>query len=114
MHRAGSLWRRTSRRASESPFALMPYYLALAVWTVAGMAFFIWCARLFLPKGFPPLIAALTPAATINIWAGHYGFLFGGLWLLCFYFLDQKPKLAGMFAGLLTFKPHLGLMIAVT
>src|SRR5690349_552660 len=57
-----------------APFALIPYYVALAVWTIAGMAFFIWCAKPHLPNGFSPVLAALTSAATINIWNGHYGF----------------------------------------
>lgn len=97
-----------------APFALVPYYVALATWTVFGVLFFIWCARPFLPKGFPPLLAVLTPAATINIWNGHYAFLLGGLWLLCFRNLERQPKRAGIFAGLLTLKPHLGVMIAAT
>ena len=97
-----------------APFALVPYYVALAAWTVLGALFFIWCTRPFLPKGFPPFLAVLTPAATINIWNGHYGFLLGGLWLLCFRNLERKPKRAGIFAGLLTLKPHLGLLIAAT
>ena len=97
-----------------APFALMPYYAALAAWTLLGVLFFIWCAKPFLPKAFPPLLAVLTPAATINIWNGHYGFLLGGLWLLCFRDLERQPKRAGIFAGLLTLKPHLGVMIAAT
>jgi hypothetical protein len=98
----------------DAPFALLPYYWALALWTALGIAFFVWCARPFLPKGFPPILVALTPAATINIWNGHYGFLLGGLWLLTFRDIETKPARAGIFAGLLTFKPHLGLMIAAT
>jgi len=97
-----------------APFALMPYYIALAVWTFLGVLFFTWCARSFVPRGFPPLLAAFTPAATMNIWNGHYGFLLGGLWLLCFRNLERQPKRSGIFAGLLTLKPHLGIMIAAT
>ena len=37
-----------------APFALMPYYAALAAWTLLGVLFFIWCAKPFLPKAFPP------------------------------------------------------------
>jgi hypothetical protein len=98
----------------DAPFALMPYYLSLAVWTALGIAFFAWTARPYVPKGFSPVLAALTPAATINIWNGHYGFLLGGLWLLCFRAIDSRPGRAGIYAALLTFKPHLGVMIAAT
>jgi Glycosyltransferase family 87 len=95
-------------------FGLVPYYIALAAWTIGGIGFFIWCARPYLPKEFPPYLVALTPAATINLCNGHYGFLLGGLWLLCFRTLDRKPEISGVFAGLLTIKPHLGVMVVAT
>lgn len=95
------------------PFALFPYYVALALWTFLGASFFILASRPFLPKGFPRLLAILTPAATLNIWNGHYGFLFGALWLLCFRNLRVKPSRSGLAAAALTFKPHLGLFIAL-
>jgi hypothetical protein len=96
------------------PFALFPYYVALALWTLCGACFFAWAARPFLPKGFPLWLSVLTPAATINIWNGHYGFVLGGLWMLFFHHVERHPRRAGLFAGLLTFKPHLGIMVAVS
>jgi hypothetical protein len=61
------------------------------------------------------VLAALTPAGCINIWNGHYGFILGGLWLLFFrYFGDEKPIRAGVVAGLMTFKPHIGILIGAT
>jgi hypothetical protein len=96
------------------PFALFPYYVALALWTLCGGCFFAWAARPFLPKGFPLWLSVLTPAATINIWNGHYGFVLGGLWMLFFHHVERHPRRAGLFAGLLTFKPHLGIMVAVS
>jgi hypothetical protein len=96
------------------PFGLFPYFLALVFWTVFGACFFAWAARPFLPKGFPLYLAVLTPAATINVWNGHYGFLLGGLWLLFFRSLEGRPAVAGLVAGLLTFKPHMGIMIALS
>jgi len=95
------------------PFALLPYYVALALWTFLGASLFIFASRPFLPKEFPRVLAILTPAATLNIWNGHYGFLFGALWLLCFHNLRMKPSSSGLAAAALTFKPHLGLFIAL-
>jgi hypothetical protein len=60
---------------------------------------------------FSPWLVALSPAALINIWAGHYGFLIGGLWFLFFGCLGTTR--AGLLAAALTFKPHMGLMIAL-
>lgn len=96
------------------PFATLPYPLALAIWTLLGTAFFMWAARAYIPDTLSLTHAILTPAAIVNIWAGHYGFLIGGLWLLYFHYLDRFPGRSGAVAGLLTLKPHLGLLIALT
>lgn len=96
-----------------APFALLPYPVALAAWTVAGAIFFMWAARPYLPRNFHPLLVIATPAAGINIWNGHYGFLLGGLWLMFFSSIATKPGRAGVYAGLLTFKPHMGVLIAL-
>jgi len=95
------------------PFATLPYYASLLTWTVLGSAFFMWAASLYLPRGIKPWMAIATPAALINIWNGHYGFLFGGLWLLSFRLIKSRPERSGILAGLMTFKPHLGLFIAI-
>jgi hypothetical protein len=98
-----------------APFALLPYYAALACWTVLGAALFYKSAKLWVPCEFPPILAILTPAAAINIWNGHYGFLLGALWLLFYDALRSgKFSRAGVFAGLLTFKPHMGLLVALS
>jgi hypothetical protein len=91
------------------PFALLPFWPALALWTFGGMAFIVWASRHHVP--FSPWLVALSPAALINIWAGHYGFLIGGLWFLFFGCLGTAR--AGLIAAALTFKPHMGLMIAL-
>ncbi len=93
------------------PFALLPYWASLALWTLGGAAFFIWAARRWLP--FSPYLAVLTPAAGLNIWHGHYAFFLGGLWLLFFDYLGRAPRTAGAVAAVLTIKPHMGLFIAV-
>jgi hypothetical protein len=96
-----------------APFGLMPYFAALTVWLVGSLALFLWAARPYVKEvpHFPLFLAALTPAATVNIWAGHYGFLVGALWLACFAHVKREPGRAGIFAALLTIKPHLGLLI---
>lgn len=94
------------------PFGSLPYLLALLMWTILGGSFFLFAARPYLPANLPLGCAILTPAAFVNIWAGHYGFLIGGLWLLFFSSLNSHPKRSGLFAALLTLKPHMGLLIA--
>lgn len=94
------------------PFALLSYQLSLIVWTLATAAFFYWAAKPHV--AFAPVLAVLTPAAVINIWAGQYGLLFGGLWLLYFRYFGPCPVRAGLIAAAMTFKPHLGLFVGLT
>lgn len=91
------------------PFGLLPYPLALAAWTAAGAAFFLYAAKPYTP--FSPLLAVLTPAALMNIWDGQIGLLVGALWLLAFRLARRRPFLAGAIAGAATLKPHLGLLL---
>lgn len=98
----------------DAPFALLPYYVSLALWSVLGVAFLAWAAKPYLPRGFPPLLAALTPAGCMNLWNGSFGLLLGGLWLLFFRWFDSRPTRAGAVAAMMTIKPHLGLAIALT
>ena len=93
------------------PFALLPYVPALILFSLAGAALFVWAARPYVP--FAPLLAVLTPAATLNLWNGHYGLLIGALWLLFFRFLQERPLRSGLAAAALTFKPHIGLFVAL-
>lgn len=93
----------------------LSYPVALAVWLTSTGALFIAAARQWWPERSGPYwLAVLTPAALVNIWAGHYGFLIGALFLLGFRALaDERPVRAGLFFGLMLIKPHLALLIPV-
>lgn len=93
-------------------FSLLPYWLALPLWLGSTGALFVWAARRWWPKNWAPVwLAVLTPAALMNIWAGHYGFLVGALFLLGWERLDEKPWQAGLLFGLLLIKPHLAILV---
>jgi hypothetical protein len=89
------------------PFALLPYFPGYVVWNVMTAAFFWWTAKPYLPKGFSSILVILTPAALFCMSFGQTGLLFGGLWLLAF-----RGKWAAV--ALLTFKPHLGVLSALS
>ena len=95
-----------------APFALLPYGVSFVLWSALSMSFFFWAAKSFVR--FSPLLTALTPAAVVNVWNGHYGLLLGGLWLLFFKLLQRRPMAAGLIASILTFKPHMGLFIGLS
>ena len=93
-------------------FALPPYPVAYLLWTGLTAAAFVFAARPYLRgAGLPTWLAVLTPAALLNVWAGHYGFLFGALWLGAWSLLDSRPRLAGILVGLMIVKPHLAILM---
>ena len=93
-------------------FALPPYPVAYLLWTGLTGAAFALAARPYLKDaGLRTWLAVLTPAALLNVWAGHYGFLFGALWLGAWSLLDSRPRLAGVLVGLMIVKPHLAILM---
>jgi hypothetical protein len=95
-----------------TPLAWFPYPIALLIWLVGTAALFAWAARPYLTD-FPLVLSVLTPAATMNIWAGQYGLLVGALWLLSFRALAGRQTGGGVAAGLLSVKPHLAILLPI-
>lgn len=92
-------------------FALMPYPLALVAWLGGTGALFVRAARPYLAKaGLSAWLALVAPASIVNLWAGHYGFLVGALWLFAWHHLPKRPVLAGVLIGLMVVKPHLAVL----
>lgn len=91
----------------------LPYPLALVVWQVAGAGFFIWAAKPWWPRRAGPVwLAVLTPGALLNLWAGHYGFFFGGLFLLGWRQVELgRSVLAGICFGLMLIKPQMAVLV---
>lgn len=94
------------------PLGLIGYLPAFLLWIVATGAAFLIAARPYLARArLPVWVAAFLPASLMNIWAGHYGFVFSALWLAAFSAMDVRPLRAGGLIALLTFKPHMGVLI---
>lgn len=95
------------------PLALLPYFTAFFAWTLAAFALFLFVVHRFAPTQATLLLATAFPATFWNMTHGQNGFvlaaLFGGAMLL----LERRPILAGVLIGLMTFKPHLGLLIPI-
>jgi len=93
--------------------SFLPYPVALITWQVAGAAFFTWAAKPWWPRTAGPVwLAVLTPAALLNLWAGHYGFFIGGLFLLGWRQVELgRSTLAGICFGLMLIKPHLAVLV---
>ena len=93
--------------------ATLPYLVALTLWM--GLTLMVWMAavRAIVP-GLPALLVALAfPAVLMNLGYGQNGFLTAGLLGLALALLDRRPVLAGIFIGLLAYKPHFGMLIPI-
>jgi hypothetical protein len=97
-------------------FGLLPYLWSYVAWVASGTAAYLGALRTnaFSFAGTPVLLlVALSPAALWNLWDGHNGAFTAALFLGGFYLSERKPLAAGVLFGLLTFKPHLGILIPV-
>jgi alpha-1,2-mannosyltransferase len=96
------------------PLAQLPYFVALAVWTFGLFAIFAGITLSQVERGWRPfalLALAFAPACLINTIGGQNGFLSAALLLGGILSIDRRPVLAGVLFGLLTFKPHLGVVL---
>jgi alpha-1,2-mannosyltransferase len=89
------------------PFALLPFLASWAVYNLYGLALFMLAARNYLPKGFPPILILCTPAVLFCVLYGQTGLIVGALWLWAFQGKWQA-------VALLTFKPHIGVLSALS
>ena len=87
------------------PLSLLPLKFSFFLWQATSAALFYVAARPYVPKKLPRALVLLTPAAVINVTFGQVGFFYGALWLFAF-------AGSSVAAALLTFKPHLGVLIA--
>ena len=93
--------------------ALLPYLTSLAVWLLTTLGAYLWVIRRIAPH-FLTILAALIFSATLqNFGFGQNGFLStallgGGLLLM-----DRYPVAGGVLLGLLTYKPHLAVLVPV-
>ena len=88
-----------------APFAVLPGPIAFVAWNLASLVAFYLAARPWLPRGFPPVLALLTPAALICLQFGQTGLFSAALFLWAF-------RGSGLAAAVLTFKPHVGFLAA--
>lgn len=96
------------------PLAQLPYFWALAAWTVLLFGAFAAVTLSRVAPSIRPralLLLFVAPACLINTVGGQNGFLTGALLLGGLLALDRRPWLAGVLFGLLTYKPHLGLVL---
>ena len=95
------------------PFASVPYPAALCLWVSTTLGGYLVVMRRLAPAGPFTWLALAFPSTLLNIGYGQNGFLSviflgGGLVLL-----ERSPVAAGVFLGLMTYKPHFALLIPI-
>jgi hypothetical protein len=88
----------------------MPFLLGYAAW-IAATLFAYQAAVYAIISRRAACIAAIAPGPVlVNIVNGHTGFLTAALVGLSLVFIERRPWVSGIFLGLLTYKPHFGVL----
>lgn len=91
--------------------ATMPYITAGAVWMATTFAAYLAAMSSICARREALLAATVFTAVPINLLYGQNGFLTAALFAAAMSQLEKRPLLAGLFVGLLAYKPHFGLLI---
>lgn len=93
-----------------APFGQAAYLPALAVWTVLGLALLLLSLRGRVSNQV--LVATLaSPAAVFCLISGQGALMVTALLVAAYAWWDRRPVAAGILIGVLTLKPHLGLLL---
>jgi arabinofuranan 3-O-arabinosyltransferase len=95
------------------PFAMLPYTYSFITWDILTLLGLLLVVYLIVRRSAAIALVLASPFTLANFAHGQFGFLTGSLLgaaLLC---LEERPVLAGIFIGVLTYKPQFGLLIPV-
>lgn len=95
------------------PLALLPYLQSLAAWLALGLAGYLAALWRIFPKPLSLWVGLAFPAVFWTVTHGQTSFLTTSLFCWGLLLLPPRPVLAGILFGVLTFKPHLGLLLPV-
>ena len=99
--------------SSPPRLSLLPYAVAYAVWVFGTFPAYLAAIRAIIGDRIGYLLAAAFPAVLANFIVGQNGFLTAGLIGGTLVLFERRPILAGVLLGLLTYKPHLGLLFPI-
>jgi hypothetical protein len=93
--------------------ALLPYASAFLVWLFGTFLCYLAAIRAIIGDRVGYFLAAAFPPVLANFMAGQNGFLSASLIGGALALLERQPIGAGVLLGLLTYKPHLGLLFPI-
>lgn len=93
--------------------ATLSYAVAHAGWSAVSFLPFVAAVRASAGSNTGYLLALSAPALVANVLVGQNGFLTAALIGFALAFLEKRPVLAGVCLGLLTYKPHFGILFPI-
>ncbi len=96
-----------------SALALLPYVSAFLVWVFGTFIAYVAVIRTIIGDRVGYVLAAAFPGAIANFLVGQTAFLSAALIGGTLTLMDTQPVWAGVLLGLLTYKPHLGLLFPI-
>jgi Glycosyltransferase family 87 len=88
----------------------MPYVIAFAAWVTVTLFLYGTAVYAIIPRRAAVVVALAPFFVPVNADFGHNGFLTAALIGFSLASLERRPRLAGIFLGALTYKPHIGLL----
>jgi arabinofuranan 3-O-arabinosyltransferase len=98
---------------AASALALLPYTIAYFAWISGTFLAYLAAVRAIIGDRIGYMLAAAFPGVLSNAMVGQNGFLTAGLIGGTLTLLELQPIAAGALLGLLTFKPHLGVLFPI-
>ncbi|MBV8360550.1 MAG: DUF2029 domain-containing protein [Deltaproteobacteria bacterium] len=95
------------------PFGMMKYSIALAVWIIVSFALYVAAVYMIISRSTAVILAATPFVLLANVYLGQNGFFTAALIGFSLVFMERRPLLAGVFLGLLTYKPHFGVLFPI-
>jgi arabinofuranan 3-O-arabinosyltransferase len=95
------------------PLSLLPYADAFIVWVLGTFIVYLVAIRIIIGDRVGYFLAASFPAVLANFIIGQNGLLSAGLIGGALVLMERQPIMAGVLLGLLTYKPHLGVLFPI-
>lgn len=98
---------------AAAALAMLPYTAAYVLWTFGTFPAYLAAMRTIVGDRAGYVLAAAFPAVLCNFVVGQNGFLSAGLLGGTLIAMQRRPIVAGVLLGLLTYKPHLGILFPI-
>jgi len=98
---------------AAAPFGKVSYLPGFILWSLAGFVALAAAARTFFPRWGQAAWLLTSPAVAVNLVLGQNGAFTAALIMSGCILMARRPAASGALFGVLTFKPHLGLLAPI-